>query len=46
MGFSDKGLIFQQSIVIEATLPILLVSLIQNTHDHTLGLMIQSFPEV
>ena len=46
MGFSDEGLIFQESILIEVTLPILLVSLIQKNHDHTLGLMIQQFPEV
>ena len=46
MGFSNEGLIFQESIIIDATLPILLVSLIQKIHDHTLGLMIQPFPEV
>ena len=38
-------LIFQESIVMQATLPIVLVSLIQKIHDHTLGLMIQPFPE-
>ena len=33
-------------MVIEASLPSLLVSLIQKIHDHTLGLMIQLFPKV
>ena len=45
MVFSDEDLIFQESIVMQTTLPTLLVSLIQNVHDHTLGLMIQPFPE-
>ena len=45
MVFSDEDLIFQESIVMQATVPTLLVSLIQKIHDHTLGLMIQSFPE-
>ena len=45
MVFSDEDLIFQKSIVMQATLPTLLVSLIQKIHDHTLGLMIQPFPE-
>ena len=45
MVFSDEDLFFQESIVILATLPTLLVSLIQKIHDHILGLMIQPFPE-
>ena len=45
MVFSDEDLIFQESIVIQSTLPTLLVSLIQKIYDHTLGLMIQPFPE-
>ena len=45
MVFSDEDLIFQESIVIQATLPTILMSLIQKIHDHTLELMIQPFPE-
>ena len=46
MVFSDEDLIFQEFIVIQATLATLLVSLIQKKiPDHTLGLMIQPFPE-
>ena len=45
MVFSDEDLIFQESTVIQSTLPTLLVFLIQKFHDHTLGLMIQPFPE-
>ena len=46
MVFSDEDLIFQESIVTEANLSTLSVSLIQKIHDNTLGLMIQQFPEL
>ena len=46
MVFSDEDLILQESIVIQAELPTLLVFLIQKIPDHTLGLMTQPFPEV
>ena len=45
MVFANEDLIFQESIVIQATLTTLLVSLIQKIHDQTLGLMIQPFPD-
>ena len=45
MVFSDEDLIFQESIVIQVTLPTLLVSLVQKIHNHTLGLIIQPFQE-
>ena len=46
MVCSDENLsFFQESIVIQATLPTLLVSLTQKIHDHTLGLMIKPFPD-
>ena len=42
MVFSDdEDLIVEESILIQA----ILVFLIQKIHDHTLGLMIQPFPE-
>ena len=43
MVLSDEDLNFQESIVMQATLPTSLVSLTQKIH--TLGLMIQPFPE-
>ena len=45
MVFSHEDLIFQESIMIQAILPTLLVYLIQKIRDLTLGLMIQPLPE-
>ena len=35
MAFWDEDLIFQESIVMQATLPTLLMFLIQKIYDHT-----------